>query len=259
MQTRSVDFHIAALESMKKYPQVLYSRGNLQLLEKKKIAIVGSRKPNQYARYKSEELAKKLSQAGYVIVSGGAIGIDAIAHKAAGSHNTILVAPTGLDKRYPKINARLIESIENEGLVLSQFGEGTPSTKYNFVIRNELVVALGDALLVTYAEKNSGTMRSVEYALAMGKTIYVLAHRVGESEGTNMLLAEGKAKAIYDIEHFMQEFAIQDVKESQEDPFLAFCATNPSYELLCATFPERAFEAELLGEISVVNGRVLKN
>jgi len=253
-----VDFHIRELDSMKKYPKELSFTGNTKLLAKKKISIIGSRKPNQYARYKTEELAYKLSQNGICIVSGGAIGVDAIAHKAAKSHNTIMVAATGLDKRYPAINKNLIVDIENNGLVLSQFEAGSPSTRYNFVLRNELVVALGDILIVSYADVNSGSMRSVEFALAMGKEIYVLAHRIGESEATNSLLAEGKAKAIYDIDSFVKSVtneAVQQIKE--EDEFLLFCKTNPNYDVVLKKFPTRVFEAELKGEIEVKNGTVI--
>jgi len=106
---RAVGFHIDTLESMKKYPQPLYYKGNTELLTRQKIAIVGSRKPNQYAREMTHQLALKLSNAGVCIVSGGAIGVDAIAHKAAGASNTIMVAATGLDKRYPAINKNLID------------------------------------------------------------------------------------------------------------------------------------------------------
>ena len=174
-----IDFHIQELEDMKKYPKELFFIGDTSLLKRKKISIIGSRKPNQYARHKTQELAKRLSESGVCIVSGGAIGVDAISHNAAGTNNTILVAATGLDKRYPAINKKLIEDVEKEGLVMSQFAQGSPSTKYNFVLRNELVVALGDILIVTYADLNSGSMRSVEYALEMGKEIYVLSHRIG--------------------------------------------------------------------------------
>ena len=254
---QEISFHIHALESMKKYPKELYFIGNTQLLQNKKISIIGSRKPNQYARHKTEELARKLSQAGVCIVSGGAIGVDAIAHKAAKSDNTIMVAATGLDKRYPAINKNLIEEIEKNALVLSQFAKGSPSTRYNFVLRNELVVALGDVLIVTYADLNSGSMRSVEYALAMGKEIYVLAHRIGESEATNRLLQEGKAKAIYDIDVFVKEFADVEVEtEKKSDDFLEFCKTNPTYEEALLQFPSRVFEAELSGEIVVKNGLI---
>ncbi len=253
-----IDFHIKELDGMNKYPKELFYVGNKELLQKKKISIIGSRKPNQYARHKTNEIAKKLSARGVCIVSGGAIGVDAIAHKAARSENTIMVAATGLDKHYPTINKKLIQEIENGGLVLSQFSQGAPSTRYNFVLRNELVVALGDILVVTYADLNSGSMRSVEYALAMGKEIYVLAHRIGESEATNKLLQETKAKAIYNIDDFVQEFTDEEIKtEQKSDDFFTFCKTNPTYEEALKKFPTRVFEAELSGEINVKNGIII--
>ena len=167
----------------------LFYKGDLSLLDKPKIAIVGSRRPRQYTKEITSKLSSILSKK-YVIVSGGAMGIDAIAHQNAQYHNTIMVAGTGLDKRYPAINKKMIQSIEDNGLVLSQFEAGVPSNRWNFPLRNELVVALGDVLIVTYADINSGTMRSVEYALKMNKQIYVLPHRIGESDGTNKLLEQ---------------------------------------------------------------------
>jgi len=255
---KEIDFHIEALDAMKSYPQPLYYLGKSELLARKKISIVGSRKPNQYAREMTHRVAQNLSQRGVCIVSGGAIGVDAIAHKAAGVNNTIMVAATGLDKRYPAINKNIIEAIAADGLVVSQFAVGTPSTRYNFVLRNELVVALGEVLIVTYADENSGTMRSVEYALKMGKKIYVLAHRIGESEGTNRLLLEKKAEAIYDIDAFVSSFMGSDKKIESEDesPFLEFCRTNPSYERAVQKFPKEIFEAELSGMIRVENGKI---
>ena len=256
---KEIDFHITELESMKKYPSRLFFKGNTELLNRKKISIVGSRKPNQYAREKTQELSSKLSQAGVCIISGGAIGVDAISHKAAGVHNTIVVSPTGLDSIYPKINAKLIQGVEESGLVLSQFEEGTKTNKYNFVLRNEVVVALGDILIVTYADLNSGSMRSVEYALKMGKEIYVLAHRIGESGATNKLLSEGKAKAIYDIDEFVSQFKSEDSKVSGSNEFLDFCKSNPTYDEVVKRFPSEVFEAELSGTIDIVNARVQVN
>ena len=258
MMIKEIDFHIKELEGMKKYPKELFFIGDTSLLKRKKISIIGSRKPNQYARHKTQELSRKLSQAGICIVSGGAIGVDAISHKAAGVDNTILVAATGLDKRYPAINKNLIEDVEKKGLVLSQFSYGSPSTKYNFVLRNELVVALGDILIVTYADLKSGSMRSVEYALKMGKEIYVLSHRIGESEATNKLLQNGNAKAIYDIDEFVKQFGdTQVLKAKKSDSFLEFCKTHPTYDEALSKFPSRVFEAELSGEIEVENGSIV--
>lgn len=253
---QTVDFPIDALTWMKKTPKTLYYIGDSKLLDHKKISVVGSRKPNQYARNLTQELCSKLALQNVKIVSGGAIGIDAVAHKAAGTHNTIMVAGTGLDKRYPAVNKNLIETIEKEGLVLSQFEVGAPSRKYNFPLRNELVVALGDALVVAYADKNSGTSRSVEYALKMGKEIYVFPHRIGESEGTNQLLKDGLAKPIYNIDEFVSQYGTKTLSNEYADEFLTYCETNPSYEDAMKIDAQKLFEYELLGKIAVKNSKV---
>lgn len=253
---KTIDFHIPELEAMKKYPKKIFYIGNTELLKRPKISIVGSRKPNQYARQLSHDIASKLSQAGVCIVSGGAIGVDAICHKAARANNTIMVAGTGLDKRYPAINKNIIEEIERDGLVLSQFQAGVPSNKYNFPLRNELVVALGDILIVTYADIDSGTMRSIEYALKMGKEIYALSHRIGESDGTNKLLDKGLAQAIYDVDAFVAKFGVVKGANIEEDEFLEYCKTNPSYEEAMAKFGAKVFEYELSGKITIKNSSI---
>ena len=249
-----INTSVLELKSMKKYPDELFFKGNIELLNRKKISIVGSRKPNQYARQLTHEIASKLARADLCIVSGGAIGTDVIAHKAAGMQNTIMVAGTGLDKHYPAVNKNVIHAIEKDGLVLSQFKIGTPSQRYNFPLRNELIVALGEVLIVMYGDENSGTMRSVEYAQKMGKEIYVLPHRIGESNATNKLLEQGVAKAIYDIDEFVKKFG--SVREQKGNEFLEFCKKNPSYEEALRKFPSRVFEAELNGDIEVINAKI---
>lgn len=123
-------------------------------------------------------------------------------------------------------------------------------------MRNELVVALGDVLVVGEADLNSGTMRSVEFALKMAKEIFVLPQRLGESEATNKLLKENKAKVIYDMDEFVSRFAACNNELHVEDEFLNYCSTNPTYDEALAKYPNRVFEAELTGEIEIVNGRV---
>jgi len=254
MEIAQLRAKIPAFESMQNYPKAIYYKGDLSLLDRPKVAIVGSRKPNQYARTYTHLLASKLADAGVVVVSGGAIGTDAIAHKAAGASNTIMVAATGLDKRYPAINKNIIMAIEKDGLVLSQFEAGTPSQRYNFPIRNELIVALGAVLVVMYADENSGTMRSVAYAQKMKRSIYVLPHRIGESCATNNLVAKGEAEAIYDIDAFVARFGGE--KEQKSDAFISYCQSNPTYEEALKKFSSRLFEAELNGTIVVRNGHV---
>jgi DNA processing protein len=253
--------NIAELASMKKYPQQIFYEGDLELLKRKKVSIVGSRKPSKYSRQQIQKLSSSLAKSGVCVVSGGAMGIDAVAHSAA-AKNTIAVLPCGVDIRYPAVNKNLLNNIAKDGLLLSQFDESFRATPWSFVVRNELVVALGEVLVVGEADLSSGTMRSVEFALDMKKDIYVLPQRLGESEATNKLLSEGKAKAIYDIDEFVSKFTPNKalhVENNSDDEFEQFCKTNPSYDELLARFSDRVFEAELSGEIDVVNGRVVLN
>lgn len=250
----TIEHHLYELDAMKKYPEKLYYKGNLDLLARRKVSIIGSRKPNQYTQQMTHRLASELSRVGVCIVSGGAMGVDAIAHRGAGNDSTIAVLPCGIDLRYPAVNKSLLENIENSGLTMSQFEPGFQATNWSFVVRNEVVVALGDVLIVTQADIDSGSMRSVEFALEMGKKIYVLAHRISESEGTNRLLTDGKAEAIYDIDTFVGKFGMVNSEIDKSDPFMLFCATRPTYEEAVVKFGNRVFEAELDGMIVIANG-----
>ena len=133
---------------------------------------------------------------------------------------------------------------------------GFKATPWSFVVRNELVVALGDILIVAEAELGSGSMRSIEYALKMGKEIFVFPQRLGESGATNKLLKEGKAKAIYDIDEFCSGFGNIESEDIIEDNFTLFCKKNPTYDEALEKFPDKVFEAELSGEIKIENGLV---
>ncbi|OQX50148.1 MAG: DNA processing protein DprA [Epsilonproteobacteria bacterium 4484_20] len=248
--------HIAVLDAMKKYPSELFYKGELSLLKRPKVSIVGTRRPMNYTREYTYRIAKALAQRGVCVVSGAAMGVDGIAHEGAGADNTIAVVANGLDIRYPAVHNALIASIEEKGLVLSQFNEGFRTTGWSFVVRNELVVALGDILIVTEAELDSGSMRSVEFALKMGREIFVLPHRLGESSGTNMLLKEGKATAITDVEIFASRFGTAVEQKVERDEFFYFCQTMPTFEQTVEKFGERVYEAELEGLISVENGVV---
>lgn len=243
-----------ALKGMKNVPSPLYFIGNIELLRRPRISIVGSRKPLNYTKNYTHLFAQKLSQAGICIVSGGAMGVDGIAHSAAGVENTIMVSGTGLDVRYPSVNQNLIKEIETKGLVLSQFKMGEPSLKWNFPLRNELIVALGEVLIVTQADLNSGTMHSVSYARKMGKKIYVLPHRLGESEGTNSLLAQGLAEALFDVDDLIAQYGNETL--TCKDDFLSYCDTFPLYQEAIAMYGQKVFEYECLGKIVIENGRI---
>ena len=248
--------HILELDTMKKYPPELFYKGNLSLLQRPKVSIVGTRRPSAYTRQFTYALSKALAKRGVCIVSGAAMGVDTIAHEGAGVDNTIAVVANGLDIRYPVINRPLIEGIENRGLILSQFNDGFRATGWSFVVRNELVVALGDLLIVTEADLNSGSMRSVEYALKMGKEIWVLPHRLDESRGTNALLLEGKAKVIQDVESFASRFGQAVESNMLKDDFFYFCQRSPTFDETVKKFGNKVYEAELEGMVTIHNGIV---
>jgi len=249
--------YIPALESMKKYPKELYILGNKELLTRPKVSIVGTRRPSGYTKQFTYSLAKALAKRGVCVVSGVAMGVDAIAHQGAGSHNTIAVVANSLDIRYPAVNRSLISSIETDGLMISQFPATFKATPWSFVVRNELVVALGDVLIVTQADEASGSMRSVEFALKMGKEIFVLPHHLDESRGTNMLLEKGLAQPIYNLETFADKYGVVPQNDGIErDEFFYFCQTSPTFDEAIAKFNTRVYEAELEGLITIDNGLV---
>ncbi|WP_375724804.1 DNA-protecting protein DprA [Arcobacter sp. KX21116] len=249
-----IDFEIPELQSLSKPVKTLFYKGNTKLLKKPKISIVGTRRTLNYTQFTTHQLASKLSLAGNCIVSGGAIGVDTISHRAAGVNNTILVSPCGINYRYPAINKKFIEEIEQQGLLLSSFDEDFKATRYSFVLRNEIVVALGDILIVTQADLNSGSLRSVEYALKMGKEIFVLPHRINESQGTSLLSKKGLAKVIYDIDEFVEQYTRTPIKEEKKDDFLEYCKKNPTYEEAILKYDSLVYEYELNGKIEIKNG-----
>jgi len=250
---------VSELEAMKKYPQTLFYKGNLELLKRPKVSIVGTRRPSSYTKQMTYMLAKALAKRGVCIVSGAAMGVDTIAHEGAGVDNTIAVVANGLDIRYPVVNKGMIEQIENNGLVMSQFNDGFRATGWSFVVRNEVVVALGDILIVTEADLNSGSMRSVEFAQKMGKSIFVLPHRLGESSGTLHLLNDNHATAIHDIEVFASTFGEEVSVEIEKDEFFYFCQKSPTFDESIDKFGERVYEAEFEGIITIHDGIVRLN
>ncbi|MDH5465446.1 MAG: DNA-protecting protein DprA, partial [Thiovulaceae bacterium] len=224
-----------SLAQLKKPPKTLFYQGNIDLLKKRKVAIVGSRRASTYAKNMTFEIAKALKDAGLTVVSGAAMGIDAYAHKGA-FPSTIAVMGNSLDLKVPAINKGLIESIEKEALVLSEYSKTTHPTRYSFVQRNRIVVGLCEAVILSEADLNSGTMRSAEYALKIGIPIYVLSHRSGESLGTQMLLESGQANLITSTDDFIKSLGFKKETVTTQDELLSFCQKQPTYEETVSLF-----------------------
>lgn len=169
----------------------------LKILEKPRVAIVGSRKVTPYGRYVTEILTKELVQAGVVIISGLAFGVDSIAHQAAidSDGETIAVLPSGLDKIYPTNHTNLAKNIlRSKGMLLTEYPVGsiTPM-KYQFIARNRIIAALSDAVIITEAAERSGSLHTANFALELGCEVFAVPGNINSSysKGTNKLIQDG--------------------------------------------------------------------
>ncbi|RDU60599.1 DNA processing protein DprA [Helicobacter sp. MIT 14-3879] len=243
----------AKLSSRHLYKQFngIFAAGNLNLLKKPKVAIIGTRTPNQYVKQHTAILSAQLSQKGFVILSGGAIGIDSIAHSHSGD-NSILVSPAGLNLNYPKENSSLIERIRSNALILSEYEESVMPRAYSFLERNRIIVILSDLVIIPQADLRSGSSSSANLCIALKKNLFVFPHRMNESLGTQELLSRGSAKAIYDIESFVtslcEKFEIV-YEERQQDTLLEFASKNGLFAEAMQKFGNQVLEYELEGKI----------
>lgn len=233
----------------------LYTVGNTSILKKRKIAIVGARCASKYSKTQAYLLAKQLSNSDFTVVSGAAEGIDASAHEGA-LPSTIAVMPCGLNICYPQANKNLIQQIYQNSLAISEYEADEKPRNYTFVHRNRLVVGMSEALVIVEADEKSGSMRSAEYALKYDIPLYVLAHRIDESLGTNKLLKEGIAKPIFCVEDFVKSLGGKLFLEESLEEWALFAKNAPSVADFFARYGEKLYELELEGKVSIKNGAV---
>ncbi len=167
------------------------------LLSRPKIAIVGSRKVTPYGRQITRKIAGELAEAGVVVISGLALGVDSVAHQAVidVGGQTIAVLPSGVDRIYPASHHALAQNIVRQGgVLLSEYPphSGQPM-KYQFIARNRIIAGLSDGILITEAAINSGSLHTAEFALEQGKEVFSMPGNVtsATSEGTNNLIKNG--------------------------------------------------------------------
>lgn len=187
------DAYPQKLKSISDPPLVIYAKGDVSLLKKKSIAIVGTRKPTTYGRNVCEDFTKELSAAGLVTVSGLAYGIDSVvAEKTLEcGGKTIAVLAGGLDSIYPAQNTSLARRIvETGGLLLSENRVGVRPQSYFFILRNRIVSALSLGTLIVEAGQSSGTMSTANFALEQSRELFVIPGNITspQSMGTNSLI-----------------------------------------------------------------------
>ncbi len=174
-------------------PWVLFYRGDISLLKKPAVSIVGSRRPCDYGERMAVLSAEVLSRR-YVTVSGLARGIDGIVHRSSLSvGRTIGVIGSGFDFRYPRENASLYRTMEKNHLILSEYPHDTAVKKKHFPWRNRIIAALGQCTIVVQADTKSGTMLTVNEALALSRDVYCFPYRMDDpwGRGCNLLISQG--------------------------------------------------------------------
>ena len=148
-----------------------------------RVAIIGTRKPTENGINYARDLARMLARRGVVIVSGLALGIDTVAHRAAmdAGGKTIAVIGTPLEVSYPRQNAELQRRIAREHLVVSQFPPGSPVARRNFPIRNYTMALIADASVIVEAGEKSGTMHQGWTAIRLNRPLFIPSSVVRDS------------------------------------------------------------------------------
>jgi len=177
-------------------PIGLYVKGNSSLFKTKKFGVVGTRKVTSYGKEVTNFLTSQLASYNYTTVSGLALGIDAIAHRATldAKGATIAVLGCGVDCCNPRENERLYnEIIESGSMVISEYPLGTAPTKGSFPARNRIIAALSKGVLVPEAGADSGSLITAKYAKDLGIPIFAVPGPITsrQSDGTSFLLREG--------------------------------------------------------------------
>ena len=190
-------------------PPLLYVRGNVELLNRHLISVVGSRRPTPYGNQMAEKLARDLADRGLVIVSGLARGIDSRAHKGALSSSTgatIGVLGCGIDVIYPKENKKIFAEMEQRGAIISEFAMGTFPGPQNFPIRNRIISGMSLGVVVVEGAQYSGSLITARLAMEFGREVYGVPGNATQltSFGPNQLIKQG-AKLVTSWEDVIEE------------------------------------------------------
>ncbi len=194
-------------------PLLLYVKGRRELLGHASIAVVGSRNATGQGLRNAEAFARAISDAGYCVVSGLALGIDAAAHEGAllGTGSSIAVVGTGLDRIYPSQNRELAHRLAKFGAIVSEFPLGTPPLAGNFPKRNRIISGLSKGCLVVEASLQSGSLITARLAAEQGREVFAVPGSIHspQSRGCHALIKQG-AKLVESAQDMLEEFRSGD-------------------------------------------------
>ena len=190
-------------------PALLYVRGNVELLSRHMISIVGARRPTPYGNQMAERLSRDLADRGLVITSGLARGIDSCAHRGALSSPTgatIGVLGCGIDVVYPKENKKIFAEMEKRGAIISEFPMGTFPAPQNFPIRNRIIAGMSLGVVVVEGAQYSGSLITARLAMEFGREVFGVPGNATQASsfGPNQLIKQG-AKLVTGWEDVVEE------------------------------------------------------
>ena len=197
----------------------IYVKGNTDLLYKRSIAIVGSRRCSEYGKRVAMKIGGAAAANGLCVISGMAIGIDNFAHRGALSEGgkTLAVLGTGPDICYPPQHRKLYEEICDKGLIVSEYPPGTEAMPFRFPQRNRIIAGLSEAVVVVEARAGSGSLITAEYADSQSKPVFAVPGNITSqySLGTNRLITEG-AQAVAVVDDIFNYLGIQPCASGDE-------------------------------------------
>jgi DNA processing protein len=188
--------YLQIISTIANKPKALYYIGKLPEKRQPTVAIVGTRKPTSYGREVAHTLAYELAREGIVVVSGLALGIDAIAHKGAleAGGTTIAILANSVDSIYPRSHKDLAQQIVTSGgAIMSEYKPPTEARGYQFLARNRIVSGISDAVIVVEAARRSGTLNTAAHALEQGRELFAVPGNITSplSSGCNNLIKQG--------------------------------------------------------------------
>ena len=231
------------LRQIKNHPPVLTVRGNIETLRRESVSIVGTRHATATGMNFVADIARAFAEHGVAVTSGMAMGTDTAAHRgalnAAGNTNTIAVLAGGVDYIWPVENERLYYEILERGVVVSDMPVGFVPKGTNFVQRNRIIAGIGDKLILSEADSNSGSMKTAEFAHAYGRAIYAIPSHPADSRGVgpNSLIRSGVAKLCMGVtDFFMEKKSGEKIhkKDESENQILDRIGTIPLSESVLA-------------------------
>lgn len=218
-------------------PPLLYVKGRRELLNQRALAIVGSRNATAQGLENAERFARYLSDSGFCIISGMALGIDGAAHRGGlpGAASSIAVVGTGLDIVYPARHRDLAHELAHQGALVSELPLGTPSRSHNFPRRNRIISGLSQGCLVVEAALQSGSLITARLAAEQGREVFAIPGSIHSplARGCHHLIKQG-AKLVESAQDVLDEFgflarsapaqnASADPRQSDEEALLLHC------------------------------------